>query len=66
MKRKDKAAPFVPTEIHVVTVDDEKGALGILSIKTTEGILEIALDSHAAYAVVDAIGAIRVKLDPGI
>ncbi|WP_246684532.1 hypothetical protein [Mesorhizobium sp. M5C.F.Ca.ET.164.01.1.1] len=63
MKRKDKAAPFVPTEIHVATVDDGKSALGILSIETTEGILEIALDGHAADAIVDALGAIRSKLD---
>lgn len=42
--RPEKAAPFVPTEIHVWMVADENGALGILSIRTTEGILEIALD----------------------
>ncbi|MGX5849185.1 hypothetical protein ACWGTO_19125 [Mesorhizobium sp. PL10] len=65
MKPKDKAAPFVPTEIHVGTVDDDKGGLGILSIKTTEGIVEIALDCEAADAIVHAIGSIRSKLKPG-
>ena len=64
MKPKDKAKPFVPTEIRVATVPDDKGALGVLSIKTTKGILEIALDSDAADPIVDAIGAIRPKLDP--
>ncbi|RUV67385.1 hypothetical protein EOA50_29550 [Mesorhizobium sp. M1A.F.Ca.IN.020.30.1.1] len=62
MKRMDKARPFVPTEIHVGTVKDDQGALGILSIQTTEGILDIALDLHAADAIVNAIGAIRSKL----
>lgn len=63
MKRKDKARPFVPTEIHVSAVEDDKGTLGILSIETTEGMLDIALDAHAADAIVDAITAIRSKLD---
>ncbi len=58
----DKALPFVPTEIHVCTVKDDKGALGILSIQTTEGILDIALDLPAAAAIVRAIGTIRSKL----
>ncbi|RWA72239.1 hypothetical protein [Mesorhizobium sp.] len=62
MKRTDKARPFVPTEIHVGTVTDEKGAIGILSIRTTEGLLDIALDRHAAEAIVNAIGTIRSKL----
>ncbi|RAZ86986.1 hypothetical protein DPM33_26970 [Mesorhizobium hawassense] len=63
MKPKDKAAPFVPTEIHVLTVEDAKGAFGILSIKTTEGIVEVALDRESADAMVHAIEAIRSKLD---
>ncbi|KRB23443.1 MULTISPECIES: hypothetical protein [Mesorhizobium] len=63
MKRKDKARPFVPTEIHVSTVEDDRGTLGILSIQTTEGMVEIALDRQAADAIVNAIGAIRTKLD---
>ncbi|AZO30998.1 MULTISPECIES: hypothetical protein [Mesorhizobium] len=62
MKRTDKARPFVPTEIHVGTATDEKGAIGILSIRTTEGLLDIALDRHAAEAIVNAIGTIRSKL----
>ncbi|WP_245468107.1 hypothetical protein [Mesorhizobium sp. M1D.F.Ca.ET.043.01.1.1] len=62
MNRRDKASPFVPTEIHVGTVKDDKGALGILSIHTTEGLLDIALDLHAADAIVNAIGAIRSRL----
>ncbi|TGP14642.1 hypothetical protein EN876_25790 [Mesorhizobium sp. M2D.F.Ca.ET.233.01.1.1] len=62
MKRTDKARPFVPTEIHVGTVKDEQGTLGILSIRTTEGILDVALDVHAADAIVNAISAIRSKL----
>ncbi|MFD2051929.1 hypothetical protein ACFSQT_01780 [Mesorhizobium calcicola] len=57
-----KAAPFVPTEIHVSTVEDQKGALGILSISTTMGLLEIVLDGQAADAIVDAISVIRPKL----
>ncbi|MDX8448011.1 hypothetical protein [Mesorhizobium captivum] len=63
MKRTDKARPFVPTEIHVATVTDEKGAIGILSIRTTEGLLDIALDRPAAEAIVNAIGTIRSKLE---
>ena len=63
MKRKDKARPFVPTEIHVSTVEDDRGTLGILSIQTTEGMVEIAIDRQAADAIVNAIGAIRIKLD---
>ncbi|TIV98336.1 MAG: hypothetical protein E5V77_11825, partial [Mesorhizobium sp.] len=54
--------PFVPTEIHVGTVKDEQGTLGILSIRTTEGILDVALDVHSADAIVNAIGTIRSKL----
>ncbi|MBN9236157.1 MULTISPECIES: hypothetical protein [Phyllobacteriaceae] len=57
-----KAPPFVPTEIHIGTIEDERGPLGILSIKTTTGLLEIALDCEAADAIVDAIGEIRPKL----
>lgn len=64
MKRKDKAAPFVPTEIHVSTVEDEKGVLGILTIQTTEGLLDIALDEHAADAILKAVTSIKAKLDP--
>ena len=41
MRRPTKALPFVPTEIHVSTVEDDKGLLGILSIQTTQGILEL-------------------------
>ncbi|TPI35840.1 hypothetical protein FJ414_17460 [Mesorhizobium sp. B3-1-6] len=64
MKREDRALPFVPTEIHVGTVEDDKGTLGILSIQTTEGLLEIALDEHAADAILNAVGAIKAKLNP--
>ena len=63
MKRTAKARPFVPTEIHVGTVADEKGTLGLLSIWTTEGLLDFALDRHAADAVVNAVNAIRSRLD---
>ncbi|WP_413992302.1 hypothetical protein ACMDCR_09555 [Labrys okinawensis] len=63
MNRRDKARPFVPTEIHVGIVTDEKGAIGILSIMTTEGLLEITLDRQAADAIVRAIGSIRIKLE---
>lgn len=62
MYRMKKASPLVPTEIHIHTVADDRGNLSILSIRTTEGILDIALDSHAADAVVSAIGSIRSKL----
>lgn len=64
MKRKDKAAPFVPTEFHVSTVEDDKGALAILSIQTTEGLLDIALDRQAADAILKAVSSIKAKLDP--
>ncbi|TGR00949.1 hypothetical protein EN833_30475 [Mesorhizobium sp. M4B.F.Ca.ET.190.01.1.1] len=50
MKQTEKARPFVPTEIHVGTVTDERGPIGILSIHTTEGLLDIALDRQAAEA----------------
>nr|WIE92521.1 hypothetical protein P9270_004770 [Mesorhizobium sp. WSM4875] len=63
MKRVEKARPFVPTEIHVSTVTDEKGTLGVLSIRTTEGLLDVALDRQAADAVVNAVKAIQSKLD---
>ncbi|MET3597098.1 hypothetical protein ABID26_006522 [Mesorhizobium shonense] len=61
--RTKKAQPFVPTEIHVGTIRDEDGQIGILSIQTTEGLLDIALDRQAAEAIVDAIGSIRPKLE---
>ncbi|AMY03624.1 hypothetical protein AB0V79_27040 [Mesorhizobium ciceri] len=64
MKRVEKARPFVPTEIHVDTVMDEKGTFGILSIRTTKGLLDIALDREAADTFMKAIGKIRAKLDP--
>lgn len=54
MKRVEKARPFVPTEIHVGTVMDEKGTFGILSIQTTEGLLDIALDRQAADTIMKA------------
>jgi hypothetical protein len=53
----------VPTEIRVSTIKDDKGPLGILSIQTSEGLLEIALDRQAAEAIENAIAAIRSKLD---
>ncbi|AZO32358.1 hypothetical protein [Mesorhizobium sp. M1B.F.Ca.ET.045.04.1.1] len=62
MRRVEKARPFVPTEIHIGTVTDEKGTLGILSIQTTEGLLDIALDRQAADTIMKAIGKIRTKL----
>ncbi len=64
MKRRDRACPFVPTEIHVSTVKDDKGVLGILSIHTTEGLLDIALDWEAAAAIVKAISSIKSDLKP--
>lgn len=54
--------PYVPTEIHVGTVTGESGLLGILSIQTTEGRLDVALDRPAADAIVEAISRIRPKL----
>lgn len=63
MNRREKARPFVPTEIHVGTVKDEKGHIAILSILTTEGLLDIALDRHAAEAIVKAVGSIQSKLE---
>jgi hypothetical protein len=64
MKRKDKARPFVPTEIHVGTLEDDKGTIGILSVQTTEGLLEIALDQQATDAILKAVTTIKAKLDP--
>jgi len=64
MKRKDKARPFVPTEIHVGTLEDDKGTIGILSVQTTEGLLEIALDEQATDAILKAVTTIKAKLDP--
>jgi hypothetical protein len=64
MRRTTKARPFVPTEIHVSTVEDEKGLLGILSLQTTEGILDLALDLTTADAIANAIKEIRSKLVP--
>ncbi|WP_244571486.1 hypothetical protein [Mesorhizobium carmichaelinearum] len=52
----------MPTEIHVSTVEDEKGVLGILSIQTTEGILDLALDLASADAIANAVKEIRSKL----
>lgn len=63
MDRREKSPPFVPTEIHVCTVNDDQGALGILSIQTTEGTLDIALDRESAEAIVSAIGSIRSRLE---
>ncbi|MES0162411.1 MULTISPECIES: hypothetical protein [unclassified Mesorhizobium] len=62
MKRMEKA-PFVPTEIRIATVRAKDGVLGVLSIRTTEGRLDIALDRTTADAIVDAISSIRSKLD---
>ena len=63
MKRVEKVRPFVPTEIHIGTVADDAGAIGILSIHTTEGLVDIALDLQSADAIVDAINTIRSRLD---
>lgn len=54
--------PPEPTEIHVSTVKDDKGVLGILSIHTTEGLLDIALDREAPDAIVNAIRSIKSEL----
>ncbi len=55
-------SPFVPTEIHVGTVRDGRDILGILSIQTTQGKLDLALDRQAAQAILNAINAIRPQL----
>ena len=52
MRRTAKAQPFVPTEIRVSTAKDDNGLIGILSIQTTEGILELALDRSTADALI--------------
>jgi len=46
--------PYVPTEIHVGTVTGKGGILGILSIQTSEGRLDVALDRQAADAIVNS------------
>jgi hypothetical protein len=64
MRRTAKALPFVPTEIHVSTVEDDNGRLGILSIQTTAGMLDLALDLASADAFANAVQEVRSKLDP--
>ena len=64
MQRKGKARPFVPTEIHVGTITDDVGVIGVLSIHTTEGLLDIALDIESADAIASAIHKVRSKLEP--
>jgi hypothetical protein len=54
----------VPTEIRVSTVKDEAGVIGVLSIHTTQGLVDIALDLQSADAMVAAIHEIRSKLEP--
>ncbi|TIU27825.1 MAG: hypothetical protein E5W38_25180 [Mesorhizobium sp.] len=63
MTQTKKAPPFVPTEFHVTTVDDEQGALGILSIQTPGGLLDVALDREAAEALIRAASRLQTKLD---
>lgn len=63
MRQSERDAPFVPTEFHVTTVEDEKGAFGILSIRTTGGLLDLALDREAADALVEAISRLHEELD---
>ncbi|WP_244840104.1 hypothetical protein [Mesorhizobium sp. 131-2-5] len=48
----------------MATVKDDKGVLGVLSIQTTEGILDIALDREAADAIMTAISSIKTELGP--
>ncbi|TPK20031.1 hypothetical protein FJ872_11700 [Mesorhizobium sp. B2-5-9] len=62
MKRKDRAMPFVPIELHVGTLVDDRGMLGILSIHTTEGPLDIALDEQTADAMFEAIAFLKASL----
>jgi hypothetical protein len=50
--------PYVPTEIHVGTVTGRSGIFGILSIQSTEGRLDVALDRQAAGAIVNAINTL--------
>lgn len=56
----------MPTEIHVGTAQDESGVVGILTIQTTEGLLEIALDHQAAEAVADAVATILARFEIGL
>lgn len=51
-----------PQAPRVSTIKDDKEPLGILSIQTTEDLLEIAPDRQAAEAIEDASTAIRSKL----
>ena len=48
---------------HVGTVTDEVGVIGVLSIHTTERLVDIAVDHQSADAIMDAIATIRSKLD---
>jgi hypothetical protein len=61
MKQMEKS-PYVPTEFRVGTLKGKSGLLGILSIQTTEGRLDVALDLQAADAIVCAVNAVRTKL----
>ncbi|RWO75699.1 MAG: hypothetical protein EOS18_29070 [Mesorhizobium sp.] len=58
-----KEKPFVPTEFHISTVADDKGPFGILSVRTTGGRLEIALDSEATVALLDAVARLQAKIN---
>lgn len=66
MRGRKRASPFVPSEIHVSSVSDGKGMIGILSIWTTEGLLDIALDRGAADAITSAVQKIRSSLNKPI
>lgn len=46
----------MPTEIHVMMVEGEKGERGILLTTTTEGIVEVMLDRDGADTIVYAVG----------
>ena len=54
----------MPTEIHVGTVTDDMGVIGVLSIHTTEGLIDVALDVQSADVIVNAIHEIWSRLEP--
>ena len=63
MRPDGRDAPFVPTEFRVSMAKDDKGAIGVLTVKTTNGQLDFALAGDAAGALVKAASQLQSKLD---
>ena len=59
--REPRVAPVIP---YCEVAASEAGVIGVLSIYTTRGLVDIALDLQSADAIVAAIHEIRSKLEP--